>query len=58
MRMLLAEDDAALGNWLTQALGQNDLQVDRMNDGRLVRRSLKETRHGALSGLHEDDPVK
>jgi two-component system response regulator TctD len=28
MRILLAEDDADLGNWLTKALGQNDFQVD------------------------------
>jgi len=48
MRILLAEDDADLGNWLTKALGQNDFQVDWVNDGRLVRRSLKATRYDAL----------
>lgn len=48
MRILLAEDDVDLGNWLTKALGQNDFQVDWVNDGRLVRRSLKATRYDAL----------
>ncbi|MGV3726092.1 response regulator [Hydrogenophaga sp.] len=48
MRILLAEDDADLGNWLTKALGQNDFQVDWVNDGRMVRRSLKATRYDAL----------
>jgi two-component system response regulator TctD len=48
MRILLAEDDADLGNWLTKALGQKDFQVDWVNDGRLVRRSLKATRYDAL----------
>lgn len=48
MRILLAEDDADLGNWLTRALGQNDFQVDWVNDGRMVRRSLKATRYDAL----------
>lgn len=48
MRILLAEDDADLGNWLTKALAQNDFQVDWVNDGRLVRRSLKATRYDAL----------
>ncbi len=48
MRILLAEDDPDLGNWLTKALGQNDFMVDWVNDGRLVRRSLKATRYDAL----------
>lgn len=48
MRILLAEDDADLGSWLTRALGQNDFQVDWVNDGRMVRRSLKATRYDAL----------
>lgn len=48
MRILLAEDDADLGNWLTKALAQNDFQIDWVNDGRLVRRSLKATRYDAL----------
>lgn len=48
MRILLAEDDADLGNWLTKALAQNDFQIDWVNDGRMVRRSLKATRYDAL----------
>jgi two-component system, OmpR family, response regulator TctD len=48
MRLLLAEDDCELGNWLTRALAQSDFQVDWVADGRLVRRCLKETRYDAL----------
>lgn len=48
MRILLAEDDADLGNWLTKALAQNGFLIDWVNDGRLVRRSLKATRYDAL----------
>lgn len=48
MRILLAEDETDLATWLVKALGQNDFQVDWVNDGRLVRRSLKATRYDAL----------
>jgi two-component system response regulator TctD len=48
MRILLAEDETELGNWLVKALGQNDFQVDWVNDGRLVRHSLKTTKYDAL----------
>lgn len=48
MRILLAEDEAELATWLVKALGQNDFQVDWVNDGRMVRRSLKATRYDAL----------
>jgi two-component system response regulator TctD len=48
MRILLAEDETDLATWLVKALGQNDFQVDWVNDGRLVRRSLKVTRYDAL----------
>ncbi|HSW09246.1 response regulator [Aquabacterium sp.] len=48
MRLLLAEDDAELGNWLTRALEQSEFLVDWVADGRLVRRCLKETRYDAL----------
>lgn len=48
MRVLLAEDETELGSWLTKALAQSDFQVDWVNDGRLVRRSLKSTRYDAL----------
>lgn len=48
MRILLAEDETDLATWLVKALAQNDFQVDWVNDGRLVRRSLKATRYDAL----------
>jgi two-component system response regulator TctD len=48
MRILLAEDEAELGNWLVKALAQSDFHVDWVNDGRLVRSSLKATRYDAL----------
>lgn len=48
MRILLAEDETELGTWLVKALGQNDFQVDWVNDGRMVRRSLKTTKYDAL----------
>lgn len=48
MRILLAEDERELGSWLVRALGQSDFQVDWVDDGRLVRRSLKATRYDAL----------
>ena len=48
MRILLAEDEPALANWLVQALRQSDFQVDWVNDGRLVAPSLKASRYDAL----------
>lgn len=48
MRILLAEDEQALATWLVQALQQGQFQVDWVNDGRLVRQSLKSTRYDAL----------
>jgi two-component system response regulator TctD len=48
MRLLLAEDETALATWLVKALAQNGAQVDWVNDGRLVRRSLKATQYDAL----------
>ena len=48
MRLLLAEDEPALANWLVQALRQSDFQVDWVNDGRLVAPSLKASRYDAL----------
>lgn len=48
MRILLAEDENELGNWLTKALAQSAFQVDWVNDGRMVRRSLRTTRYDAL----------
>ena len=48
MRILLAEDEPALANWLVQALRQSDFQVDWVNDGRLVASSLKASRYDVL----------
>jgi two-component system response regulator TctD len=48
MRILLAEDEQALAAWLVQALQQSQFQVDWVNDGRLVRQSLKATRYDTL----------
>jgi two-component system response regulator TctD len=48
MRILLAEDEPELANWLVRALQQSDFQVDWVDDGRLVRRSLKATLYDAL----------
>lgn len=48
MRILLAEDERELATWLVRALAQSDFQVDWVDDGRLVRRSLKATRYDAL----------
>jgi two-component system response regulator TctD len=48
MRVLLAEDEHALATWLVKALAQSGFQVDWVDDGRLVRRSLKATRYDAL----------
>ena len=48
MRILLAEDERELATWLVRALEQSDFQVDWIDDGRLVRRSLKATRYDAL----------
>jgi two-component system response regulator TctD len=48
MRLLLAEDEPNLAQWLVQALQQSGFQVDWVNDGRLVRPSLKASRFDAL----------
>ncbi len=48
MRILLAEDQPELATWLVRALGQSSFQVDWVDDGRLVRASLKATRYDAL----------
>lgn len=48
MRILLAEDETELANWLVKALQQVDFQVDWVNDGRLVRSALKDVRYDAL----------
>jgi two-component system, OmpR family, response regulator TctD len=48
MRILLAEDEPELASWLVRALAQSGFQVDWVDDGRLVRRSLKATLYDAL----------
>ncbi|NOJ99434.1 DNA-binding response regulator, partial [Corallococcus coralloides] len=48
MRLLLAEDEAALADWLVRTLAQGGNQVDWVADGRLVRRALRAERYDAL----------
>jgi two-component system, OmpR family, response regulator TctD len=48
MRILLAEDERELATWLVRALAQSNFHVDWVDDGRMVRRSLKATRYDAL----------
>lgn len=48
MRILLAEDERELANWLVRAFQQSGFQVDWIDDGRMVRRCLKATRYDAL----------
>jgi two-component system, OmpR family, response regulator TctD len=48
MRILLAEDEAPLANWLVKVLAQSGFLVDWVNDGRLVIPSLTATRYDAL----------
>ena len=48
MRLLLAEDERALADWLVKALGQSDFVVDWVDDGRLVAPQLQTTRYDAL----------
>ncbi|WP_077034168.1 response regulator [Pelomonas sp. KK5] len=48
MRLLLAEDERPLADWLVRALGQSDFVVDWVDDGRLVARQLQATRYDAL----------
>lgn len=48
MRILLAEDERDLATWLVRALADSGFMVDWVDDGRLVRPSLKATRYDAL----------
>ena len=48
MRILLAEDERELANWLVRALQQSEFQVDWVDDGRMVRSCLAATRYDAL----------
>lgn len=48
MRILLAEDEHALGEWLTKALEQSGNRVDWRDDGRLVERALVDHDYDAV----------
>ena len=48
MRILLAEDDHGLGEWLRRALEQAGHRVDWRDDGRLAERALGEADHDVL----------
>ena len=48
MRLLLAEDEPELANWLCRALKQNGYIVDWVDDGRLVEKSLGAVSYDAL----------
>jgi two-component system response regulator TctD len=48
MRILLAEDEHALGEWLTKALAQSGYRVDWRDDGRLVERALVDHDYDAV----------
>lgn len=48
MRLLLAEDEHELANWLCLALKQNGYIIDWIDDGRLVESSVQQTRYDAL----------
>lgn len=48
MRLLLAEDEPELANWLCLALKQNGYIVDWVDDGRLVEGSIEQVKYDAL----------
>jgi two-component system response regulator TctD len=48
MRLLLAEDEQELANWLCRALKQNGYIVDWVDDGRLVESSIRQVNYDAL----------
>lgn len=48
MRILLAEDEHALGEWLSKALQQSGFRVDWRDDGRLVERALQDDDYDAV----------
>ncbi|HPH14418.1 MAG TPA: response regulator [Burkholderiaceae bacterium] len=48
MRILLAEDEHALGEWLAKALEQSGYRVDWRDDGRLVERALVDHDYDAV----------
>jgi two-component system response regulator TctD len=40
MRILLAEDEHALAEWLSKALAQSGYKVNWLDDGRMVERAV------------------
>lgn len=48
MKLLLAEDETALADWMVRALTQSGSAVDWVADGRLVSRALRAERYDAL----------
>jgi len=48
MRILLAEDELALGEWLAKALEQAGFRVDWLDDGRMVERALVDHDYDAM----------
>src|SRR6185312_16111324 len=48
MRILLAEDESELANWLVRAMAQSGFVVDWVADGRLVQAGLMQTRYDAV----------
>lgn len=48
MRLLLAEDEQELANWLCRALKQNGYIVDWVDDGKLVEPSVRQMTYDAL----------
>lgn len=48
MRILLAEDEHALGAWLTRALERSGFHVDWVDDGRIANRSIDGQDYDAL----------
>jgi two-component system response regulator TctD len=48
MRILLAEDEHALGEWLSKALEQSGFRVDWRDDGRLAEQALAQDDYDAL----------
>jgi two-component system response regulator TctD len=48
MRILLAEDEHALGEWLSKALEQSGFRVDWRDDGRLAEQALAQDDYDAM----------
>jgi two-component system, OmpR family, response regulator TctD len=48
MRILLVEDESELANWLVRALAQSGFIADWVTEGRLVAKTLADTRYDAL----------